>query len=97
MAHRISRTASGLSTDRSWQPQSAETDRRTALWTELKVSLLRYALALLGHKKYGCTMTMLSARGVKIETIHELIADGFSTASTKRLGNGAIEIKRVKN
>ena len=39
---------------------------------------------------------MLSARGVKIETINELIADGFATASAKRVGNGAIEIKRVK-
>jgi excisionase family DNA binding protein len=78
------------------QSELAETDQRAALWTELKVSLLRHALALLSHKKYGCTTTMLSARGVKIETIHELIADGFATASTKPVGNGAIEIKRVK-
>ena len=78
------------------QSELAETDQRAALWTEVKVSLLRYALALLSHKKHGCTTTMLSARGVKIETIHELIADGFATASTKRVGNGAIEIKRVK-
>jgi len=78
------------------QSELAETDQRAALWTELKVGLLRHALALLSHKKYGCTTTMLSARGVKIETIHELIADGFATASTKPVGNGAIEIKRVK-
>ena len=57
---------------------------------------MRYALALLSPKKYGCTTTMLSARGVKIETIDELIADGLATANTERVGSGAIEIKRVK-
>ena len=89
------RTAPG---NRKLKPNGnqSEFDQRAALWTELKVSLLRQALALLSHKKYGCTTTMLSARGVKIETIHELIADGFATASTKPVGNGAIEIKRVK-
>jgi excisionase family DNA binding protein len=78
------------------QSELAEANRHAALWRELKVGLLRHALALLSHKKYGCTTTMLSARGVKIETIHELIADGFATASTKPVGNGAIEIKRIK-
>ena len=53
-------------------------------------------MALLSRKEYGCTTTMLLARGVKIETINELIADGFATASTRRVRNGVIEIKRVK-
>ena len=74
----------------------AEGNRRAALWSELKISLLRYALALLSAKKYGCTTTMLSARGVKIETLDELIADGLATANAERAGSGAIEIKRVK-
>jgi len=80
------------------QSERAEANRRAALWSELKISLLRYALALLiiSAKKYGCTTTMLSARGVKIETIDELIADGLATANTERAGSGAIEIKRVK-
>jgi hypothetical protein len=55
---------------------------------------LRNTLALLSLKKYGCTTTMLSARGVKIEMINDLIADGLATASTERAG--AIEITRVK-
>jgi len=78
------------------QSELAEANQRAALWSELKVSSLRYALALLSPKKYGCTTTMLSARGVKIQMISELIADGLATASTERLGNGAIEIRRVK-
>ena len=76
--------------------ERAGANRHAALWSELKISLLRYALALLSPKKYGCTTTMLSARGVKIETIDELIADGLATANTERVGSGAIEIKRVK-
>ena len=64
----------------------AEANQRAALWSELKISLLRYTLALLSSKKYGCTTTMLSARGVKIEMINELIAEGLAT----------IEITRVK-
>ena len=78
------------------QSELAEANRRAALWSELKVSSLRYALAFLSPKKYGCTTTMLSARGVKIEMINELIGDGLATASTERVGNGAIEIRRVK-
>jgi excisionase family DNA binding protein len=78
------------------QSELAEADGRAALWSELKVSLLRNALALLSFKKYGCTTTMLSARGVKIEMINELIADGLAAASTERVVNGAIEIRRVK-
>ena len=78
------------------QSELAQANQRAALWSELKVSSLRYALALLSPKKYGCTTTMLSARGVKIEMINELIGDGLATASTERVGNGAIEIRRVK-
>jgi hypothetical protein len=39
---------------------------------------------------------MLSARGVKVETIDALIAAGLVTASIERVGRGAIEIKRVR-
>jgi hypothetical protein len=56
----------------------------------------RYALGLLTPKKDGCTITMLSARGVKLEIIDELIAAGLATASSERVGRGAIEITRVK-
>ena len=41
-------------------------------------------------------MSMLSARGVKVKTIDELIADGLATAKTEHVVNGAIEIRRVK-
>ena len=33
---------------------------------------------------------------MKIEMINELIGDGLAIASTERMGNGAIEIRRVK-
>ena len=56
----------------------------------------RHALGLLTLKKHGSTMTMLSARGVKVETIDELIAKGLASASIERMGRGAIEITRVK-
>ena len=56
----------------------------------------RHALGLLILKKNGSTMTMLSARGVKVETIDEVIANGLATASVERVGRGAIEITRVK-
>ena len=49
------------------QSELGEANQRASLWSELKVSSLRYALALLSPKKYGCTTMMLSARGVKIE------------------------------
>jgi hypothetical protein len=39
---------------------------------------------------------MLSVRGVKVETINELIATGFVTATIERVGHGAAEITRVK-
>ena len=39
----------------------------------------RYALGLLTPKKDGCTMSMLSARGVKVKTIDELTAAGLAT------------------
>ena len=38
----------------------------------------RYLLGLLTPKKDGCTMTMLLARGVKVETIDELLAAGLA-------------------
>ena len=41
-------------------------------------------------------MTMLSARGVRIDTIGELIAAGLAVASIKHVGRTAIEITRVK-
>jgi hypothetical protein len=56
----------------------------------------RYALGLLSPKKYGCTMSMLSARGVKVGIVDELIAAGLAAASIECVGPGAIEIKRVK-
>jgi hypothetical protein len=56
----------------------------------------RFALVLLALKNSGSTLTMLSARGVKVETVEELIAAGLATASTERAGRGSIEIKRVK-
>jgi hypothetical protein len=39
---------------------------------------------------------MLSVRGVKIETIDKLIADGLATVSPERVGSSAIEVRRVK-
>jgi hypothetical protein len=39
---------------------------------------------------------MLSARGVKVETINELIATGLVTATIERVGRGTVEITRVK-
>ena len=56
----------------------------------------RYALNILTAKKKSSTMTMLSARGVRIDTIGELIAAGLAVASIKHVGRTAIEITRVK-
>ena len=56
----------------------------------------RYALNVLTAKKEGSTLTMLSAQGVKIDTIGELIAAGLAVTSIQRVGRSAIEIKRVK-
>jgi len=56
----------------------------------------RYALNILTAKKKGSTMTMLSARGVRIGTIDELIAAGLAVTSIERIGRTAIEITRVK-
>jgi hypothetical protein len=56
----------------------------------------RYALVLLALKNSGSTLAMLSARGVKVETIDELIAAGLATAIIERVGRSAIEIKRVR-
>jgi hypothetical protein len=56
----------------------------------------RYALNILTAKKKGSTMTMLSARGVKIDLIEELIAAGLAVVSIERVGRSTIEITRVK-
>jgi hypothetical protein len=56
----------------------------------------RYVLGLLTPKKDGCSMTMLLARRVKVETIGELIAAGLAITSIERVGRGAIQITRVK-
>jgi hypothetical protein len=53
-------------------------------------------LIVLTAKKEGSTITMLSARGVKIDTIGVLIAAGLSVTSIERVGRSAIEITRVK-
>ena len=56
----------------------------------------RYALNVLTAKKEGSTLTMLSARGVKIDTIGELIAAGLAATSIERVGRSAIGITRVR-
>jgi hypothetical protein len=53
-------------------------------------------LNVLTAKKEGSTLTMLSARGVRIDTIGELIAAGLAVASIKHVGRTAIEITRAK-
>ena len=56
----------------------------------------RYALGLLTPKKDGCTMTMLLARGVKIETIDELLAAGLAIKKSELVGRGRpVEITRI--
>src|SRR5207237_2400655 len=56
----------------------------------------RYALGLLPPQKDGCTTTMLSARGVKIETIDELLAAGLALKKSELVGRGRpIEITRI--
>jgi hypothetical protein len=56
----------------------------------------RYALGLLTPKKDGCTMTMLLARGVKVETIDELLAAGLAIKRSELVGRGRpIEISRI--
>ena len=56
----------------------------------------RYVLGLLTPKKDGCTMTMLLARGVKVETIDELLAAGLAIKKREVVGRGRpIEITRI--
>ena len=43
----------------------------------------RYVLGLLSPKKGGCTMTMLLARRVTLETIDELLAAGLATKKSE--------------
>ena len=56
----------------------------------------KYALSLVTLKREGSTMAMLSARGVEVDMIDELIAAGLATATIERVGRRAIEITRVK-
>ena len=56
----------------------------------------KYALSLVTLKREGSTMAMLSARGVEVDTINELIAAGLATAIIERVGRRVIEITRVK-
>ena len=56
----------------------------------------KYVLSLLTLKREGSTMAMLSARGVEVDTIDELIAAGLANATIERVGRRAIEITRVK-
>ena len=56
----------------------------------------KYALSILTPKREGSTMAMLSARGVEVDAIDELIAAGLATATIERVGRRAIEITRVK-
>ena len=56
----------------------------------------RYALGLLTPKYDGCTMTMLLARGVKVETVDELMAAGLAIKKSALVGRGRpIEITRI--
>jgi len=56
----------------------------------------RYALGLLTPKQDGCSMSMLSARGVKVETIDELVAAGLAVKKSELVGRGRpIEITRI--
>jgi hypothetical protein len=56
----------------------------------------KYALSLLTLKREGSTMAMLSARGVEVDKLDELIAAGLATATTERVDRRKIEITRVK-
>jgi hypothetical protein len=48
------------------------------------------------RRRDGCTMTMLLARGVKVETIDELLAAGLATKNSELVGRGRpIEITRI--
>jgi hypothetical protein len=68
--------------------QSGEPATRLPPW--------RYALGLLTPKKDGFTMTMLLARGVKVETIDELLAAGLAIKRSELVGRGRpVEITRI--
>jgi hypothetical protein len=56
----------------------------------------RYALIVLTAKKKGSTLTMLSARGVKIDTIGELIAAGLAATSIERVVHKGEIVGRMK-
>ena len=57
----------------------------------------RRALGLLARNKDGCTVTMLSARGVKVETIAELLMTGLAMKKSEFVSRGKrpIEITRI--
>jgi hypothetical protein len=75
---------------------------RTRSWIESlgepQTGLLPHkcALTFLTLKRKGSTMDMLSARGVEVDTIEELIAAGLATTIIERVGRRVIEITRVK-
>jgi hypothetical protein len=48
----------------------------------------RYVLGLLTPKKDGCTVSMLLARRVKVETIDELVAAGLAIKKSEVVGRG---------
>jgi hypothetical protein len=56
----------------------------------------RHALSLLTSRTEGCTMSMLLARGVKIEMIYSLIAAGLATAHADHVGHGNVQVLRIK-
>jgi hypothetical protein len=57
----------------------------------------RRALGLLARNKDGCTVTMLSGRGVKVETIAELLMTGLAMKKSEFVSRGKrpIEITRI--
>jgi len=56
----------------------------------------RHALGVLARNRGGCTTTMLSARGVKVETIEKLIAVGFAIKKSDLVGRGKRPITRIE-
>ena len=53
-------------------------------------------LGLLAPKRDGCTVTMLSARRVKLEMVDKLIEVGFAMRKGEVVGRGrGIEITRI--
>ena len=78
-------------------PQAVQTVRSTEHLDEpTTLTASRHALGLLTPKKDGCTMSMLLARRVKVETIDELIAAGLAIKKSEVVGRGRpIEVTRI--